>query len=122
MCVTIQWSVAMQIELIAFRLRRIESAMNWERLSTLRANRVGSQAAQSAAPQPDDLIKSYALLSAGRGSVFTQPGCELRFLLRFEIDAVVNLLDRLTVRSLGGCDLVCRIEGRHFVAHSGRAE
>ena len=37
--------------------------------------------------------KLQTLLSSYRGTVLSEPGCELRFLLRFQIDTVVDALD-----------------------------
>jgi hypothetical protein len=61
-------------------------------------------------------------LPARRRAVLSQPRRELRFLLRSQIHAVVDALDRLPVGSLRRFDLVRGVKLHHLIAHLRIAE
>jgi hypothetical protein len=63
-----------------------------------------------------------SLLSTHRRAVLSQPRCQLRFLLGFQIDTVVDALDRLPVGPLRRFDLVRGVKLHDLVAHVGIAE
>src|ERR1700683_85213 len=52
------------------------------------------------------LRKYCCLLSAHRRAVLSQPRCQLRFLSRLQVDAVVDAFDRLAIGPLRSFDLV----------------
>ena len=65
---------------------------------------------------PHVQVLLYWLLSAG-SAVLPKPRRQLRFLLRFQVDAVIDTLDRLFIGALRRRDFVSREEIRHLVAH-----
>src|SRR5580692_4746688 len=69
------------------------------------------------------LLYSLASLSlSGGGAVTLKPGCELRSLLRFEIDTIVYAFERLFQSALGRGSVMGREEVGHLVAHTRVAE
>src|SRR5215471_3536435 len=66
-------------------------------------------------------VRSGALVSACR-SVLAQPRSQLRLLLRLQIDAVVDALDRLPIGSFRRVHLMGSETVRHLIAHVGIAK
>src|ERR1700728_1775888 len=64
----------------------------------------------------------FRLLSGSSGALMSQPGRELRFLLRLQINAVVDSFDRLPVGSFSRLDSVCLKKFHDFIAHMHIAE
>src|ERR1017187_4864429 len=72
---------------------------------------------------PARLTRGFAgLLSSSRRTVLSQPRRKLWLLLRLQIDAVVDALDRLPVGPLRAFYLVRGVKIRDLIAHVGVAE
>src|SRR5579872_2812060 len=68
------------------------------------------------------MLNPNRLLSAGVSAVLSQPRRQLRFLLRFQVQTVVDALDRLFVGTFTGRYLVRVEEIRYLIAQSRIAE